>query len=64
MRGGTNWYWQLAVVVAAAWVFVSHPLEGPVLLTLSADHGVHVTDPLAFIPLVWAWRYVRKARAF
>jgi hypothetical protein len=50
----------VAMAAAAAWVFVSHPLEGPVLLTLSRDHGVHATDVLAAIPLVWAWRQVRR----
>lgn len=48
------------MAVAAAWVFVSHPLEGPVLLTLSRDHGVHATDVLAAIPLALAWRSVRR----
>ena len=47
-----------AVAVAAAWVLVDHPLEGPVMLTLTSDHGVHYTDVLAIIPLVWAWRRV------
>jgi hypothetical protein len=50
-----------AIVVAVAWVLVDHPLEGPVLLTLSADHGVHYTDALAIVPLAWAWcRVVRR----
>ena len=65
VRGGSPWYRDVAVVAvalaaAAAWVFVSHPLEGPVVLTLSRDHGVHATDVLAAIPLVWAWRSVRR----
>ena len=63
--GRAPWYRQLAVVVvavgiAAAWVLVDHPLEGPVLVSLSSDHGIHLTDPLALIPLVWAWRTVRR----
>ncbi len=52
----------VALGIAAAWVLVPHPLEGPVLVSLSDDHGIHLTDPLAFIPLVWAWRTVRRRR--
>ena len=63
--GGGPWYRQLAIVVvalavAAAWVLVDHPLEGPVLVSLSSDHGIHLTDPLAIIPLVWAWRTLTR----
>jgi hypothetical protein len=43
-----------AIAVGAAWVLIDHPLEGPVVLTLSHDHGVHLTDALALVPLVWA----------
>ncbi len=50
----------VAVALAAAWVLVDHPLEGPVLVSLSSDHGIHLTDPLAIIPLVWAWRTVTR----
>ena len=50
----------VALAVAAAWVFVDHPLEGPVMLTLSTDHGVHVTDVLVVVPLVWAWRVLTR----
>jgi hypothetical protein len=58
--GGASWHRQLAVVVlaiaiSAAWVLVPHPLEGPVLLSLSDSHGVHLTDPLIVIPLGLAW---------
>jgi hypothetical protein len=45
-----------AIAVAAAWVLIDHPLEGPVVLTLSDDHGVHLTDVLALVPLVRAWQ--------
>jgi hypothetical protein len=45
-----------AIAVAAAWVLIDHPLEGPVVLTLSDDHGVHLTDVLALVPLAWAWQ--------
>jgi hypothetical protein len=65
MLGGSRRFKQVvcvvgALVVAAAWVFVDHPLEGPVVLTLSPDHGVHYSDALAIIPLVWAWRRVTR----
>ena len=50
----------VALAVAAPWVFVDHPLEGPVVLTLSTDHGVHVTDVLVVVPFVWAWRVLTR----
>ena len=67
VRDGSPWYRDVAIVVAAlaiaaAWVFVSHPLEGPVLLTLTRDHGVHETDALAILPLALAWRSLRRQR--
>jgi hypothetical protein len=63
--GGTPWYGRVAVVVvalaiAAAWVLIDHPLEGPVLVSLSSNHGIHLTDPLAVLPLVWAWRTLTR----
>ena len=66
MLGGSRRFQQVAcvigaLVVAAAWVLVDHPLEGPVVLTLSSDHGVHYSDALAIIPLVWAWRRVTRS---
>jgi hypothetical protein len=45
-----------AIGIAAAWVLVDHPLEGPVVLALSHDRGVHLTDVLAVVPLLWAKR--------
>jgi hypothetical protein len=65
MLGGSRRFLQVAYVVgalavAAAWVLVDHPFEGPVMLTLSPDHGVHYSDVFAIIPLVWAWRQVTK----
>ena len=63
MLGGSRRFQQVAsvigaLVVAAAWVLVDRPLEGPVMLTFNADHGVHYSDVLAVVPLVWAWRRV------
>lgn len=65
MRGGSHVLRKVLVViaaiaVAAAWVLVDHALEGPVVLTLSDEHGVHVTDALAIIPLAWAWWYAMR----
>jgi hypothetical protein len=34
----------MLLVVLTVWVLVPHPLEGPVLFTLSEDHGVHLGD--------------------
>ena len=65
MDGGSVRLRQLAVVViavavSAAWVLVDHPLEGPVLVSLTTIHGIHLTDPLIVIPLAWAWRSVTQ----
>jgi hypothetical protein len=53
---------KLALVgaVLAAWVLIPHPLEGPVVMTLSHDHGIHLGDlaGLAFAGLI-AWRWLR-----
>lgn len=49
-----------AVALAGAWVVVHHPLEGPVLVSLTANHGVHDSDALAIIPLACAWWWVRR----
>ena len=50
----------IAIVISAVWVLVDHPFEGPVLISLSEDHGIHLTDPLIVIPLWWAWRTVTR----
>jgi hypothetical protein len=66
MVGGRRALYKLLVVVGAiavavAWVLVDHPYEGPVILTLTENHGVHRGDVLVVIPLVWAWiRVVRS----
>jgi hypothetical protein len=65
MGGGSTWVRQLTVVavalaVSAAWVLVDHPLEGPVLVNLDTNHGIHLTDPLIVIPLAWARRTVTR----
>jgi hypothetical protein len=37
----------LLLPASAAWVLFNGPIEGPILLTLSANHGVTVSDLLA-----------------
>lgn len=39
----------LLLPVSAAWVAFNGPIEGPVLLTLSPDHGLTVSDLLAVV---------------
>jgi hypothetical protein len=57
----------IAVVVLAllaAWVLIPHPLEGPVLFTISADHGVHLGDLIGVVVagvVLW-WFAVRRRR--
>lgn len=38
----------LFLALAIAWVWESNPFSGPVLLTLTKDHGVHSSDVVAF----------------
>ncbi len=42
------------VVGALLWPLPDHPFLGPVILTLSYDHGVHVADLLSVPALVLA----------
>ena len=37
---------KLAVLLAvlAAWVLIPHPLEGPVMASISTTHGIHLAD--------------------
>jgi hypothetical protein len=36
------------------WIFVNQPVEGPVLLTLSTNHGITVADLLSIALLMTA----------
>ena len=38
----------LAVVAGVRWIVNSNPWSGPVLITLSPDHGVHLNDWVSF----------------
>lgn len=42
----------LGALAAAAWVGGEHRWDGRVVLTLAHDHGVHVGDSVAVIPLL------------
>jgi hypothetical protein len=66
MSGGARWFRQVAVVAvalaaSAAWVLIHHPLEGPVWVRLTHNHGIHYTDALIVAPLLWAWRSVARS---
>lgn len=53
-------------VVSVVWFFVNKPMEGAVLVTLSADHGVTAADLAGVAGLGLAgWRYQvwRRSRA-
>ena len=39
----------LLLPVSAAWVLFNGPIEGPILLTFSTDHGLTVSDLLAAV---------------
>ncbi|MBA2456182.1 MAG: hypothetical protein H0V48_06560 [Nocardioidaceae bacterium] len=42
----------LLLLLSGVWLIVNHPVEGAVLLVVSAEHGLTVAD-LA-VPLVWS----------
>ena len=44
----------LLLPMAAAWVLFNGPLEGAVLLTLTRDHGLTVSDLLAVVAVLVA----------
>jgi hypothetical protein len=44
----------LLLPVAAAWVLFNGPIEGPILLTISTNHGLTVSDLLAVMGVVVA----------
>jgi hypothetical protein len=44
----------LLLPVAAAWVLFNGPIEGPILLTFTADHGLTVSDLLAVVAVLVA----------
>jgi hypothetical protein len=48
--------WLAVGLVAAAviWIFVNQSVEGPVLLTLSPNHGITVADLLSIALLIIA----------
>ena len=47
------------VVLLAVWVLVPHPLEGPVLFTITATHGIHLGDLLGVaVAAVVGWRWL------
>jgi hypothetical protein len=59
-RGG--WHWRaLLVICSLVWPFPQHPLEGPVLVVLSAKYrlGVHVADLLSLVGLAVAVAWPR-----
>lgn len=62
IRGG-HWIWRVALVLAAAsWPLPDHPAQGPILLDLSYQHGVHAADLLSIVAVVVAvlpWRRIR-----
>jgi hypothetical protein len=55
----------LAIPVALSWSLVNNPLEGPVLISFTREHGLTVSDLLSFlvVPLaIRAWRRGVKSR--
>lgn len=48
------------LVLLAVWVLVPHPLEGPVVFTLTATHGIHLGDLLGVaVAALIGWRWLR-----
>lgn len=48
---GRRWAAVLVFPFAVAWILFNGPLEGPVLLTLTREHGVTVSDLLSLVAL-------------
>jgi hypothetical protein len=44
----------LLLPASAAWVLFNGPIEGPILVTLSPDHGLTVSDLLAVLGVLVA----------
>ena len=44
----------LLLPASAAWVLFNGPIEGPILLTLTANHGLTVSDLLAVVGVLVA----------
>jgi hypothetical protein len=44
----------LLLPASAAWVLFNGPIEGPILITLSTNHGVTVSDLLAVVGVLVA----------
>jgi Na+-transporting methylmalonyl-CoA/oxaloacetate decarboxylase beta subunit len=44
----------LLLPVSAGWVLFNGPIEGPILLTLSSNHGLTVSDLLAAVGVLVA----------
>lgn len=58
---------RLAAFAAAGllWLLANNPVEGAVLLVVTADHGLTVADlllPVAACPVLAAWVRQRRAR--
>jgi hypothetical protein len=50
----------LLLPAALAWVLFNGPIEGPILLTFSRDHGLTVSDLLAVVALLVAVVVLRR----
>lgn len=65
VRGG-RWPWRVVLLLAAAsWPLPDHPAQGPILLDLSYQHGVHAADLLSVVAAIVAvlpWHRSARAR--
>jgi len=61
---GARWRWTAAAaLLVLAWAIVFVWRIGPVVLVLTATHGVHTGDSLALLPTVAAGYLVRSRTA-
>jgi hypothetical protein len=50
-----HWTFRLVLLLAAAvWPLPDHPLQGPILVSLSYQHGVHLADLLSVLAVITA----------
>jgi len=63
IRTGRWWFRVLLTAGALVWPLPSHPLQGPVIVSISFSHGIHAADLLSVLGLATAftpWRRLRE----
>ena len=62
IRTGRWWFRLLLIAGALIWPLPDHPLQGPIIASLSFTHGAHAADLISVLGLATAltpWRWAR-----